>query len=91
MFRRELCASVGPVEVGPRHARTAEFSPGEVRDMVLGSLKRRPQTVEDLALGMALDVGSVEAAVSELARQGMIASSTLEGKQYYFADPGERK
>jgi wyosine [tRNA(Phe)-imidazoG37] synthetase (radical SAM superfamily) len=60
-----------------RHAGDA------VRSLVLGSLKRRPQSVQQLSRSLGADAEIVSRAVQDLLRRNRIVTLDLEGETFY--------
>jgi len=58
-----------------------EFAAG--REAIMGLLRRRPCSIEDIAEGLAMHRNEVVKHIEELAAQGMLDQSSSGGKRYY--------
>jgi wyosine [tRNA(Phe)-imidazoG37] synthetase (radical SAM superfamily) len=59
--------------------------PERIREMVLSSITRRPQTAEDLARALAVAEKDVEKVLADLAAEGEAVASRDKGKTFYGA------
>jgi wyosine [tRNA(Phe)-imidazoG37] synthetase (radical SAM superfamily) len=57
--------------------------PERIREMVLSSITRRPQTAEDLARALAVAEKDVEEVLADLAAKGEAVASRDKGKTFY--------
>lgn len=57
--------------------------PERIREMVLSSITRRPQTAEDLARALAVAEKDVEKVLADLAAKGEAVASKDKGKTFY--------
>ncbi len=62
-----------------------------MQEMVLASLRRRPQTREDLSLALAVPLPKIKHLLLELTKLKKIEKKVLEGKEYFFVSKGAPK
>jgi wyosine [tRNA(Phe)-imidazoG37] synthetase (radical SAM superfamily) len=79
---KKILGSVAVVVVSPGSSR-GEKHQGDFKDMILVSLKRRPQTIDDLSCGLQLDYPSLKRALSKLIKTKEIRENK-QGKKSYF-------
>ena len=89
---RHLCELLGPsahiIAAGHDHS---ELSVAASRDDVLGMLRRRPCTLDDLAVGLGCPRDALIGLLEGLAEESLITTTDQDGLSYYqTADPQGR-
>lgn len=79
---KEILGAVAAVVVSPGALR-GEKHRGDFKDMILVSLKRRPQTIDDLSCGLQLDYPSLKRGLSELIKIKKIKENKQGNKSYF--------
>ncbi|MFP4214108.1 MAG: radical SAM protein [Desulfohalobiaceae bacterium] len=82
-WRQELGAVLGPK---PRHGHStacSSSSPVQLQEMVLASLQRRPQTLQQLASGLGLEESQLEPVLQKLLGESKVATQDL-GQENFF-------
>ncbi len=67
-------------DAGHQHEAVGEDLPS----LVLSSLRRRPQRMDQLARGLNTEQGAIETALSHLVRQGAVRESIRDGQTFYL-------
>ena len=86
---KKILGALAAVVVSPG-ASHREKHRGDFKDMILVSLKRRPQTIDDLANGLQLDHPSLKRGLSALLKAKKIGRYNQSGKTYFIDAQGKR-
>lgn len=81
---KKILGSVAAVVVSPGALRGRKHH-GDFKDMILVSLKRRPQTIDDLSYGLQLDYPSLKRGLAALLEENKIKEDKRGRKSYFVS------